>query len=376
MTNPSPVGLPPDPARRRLLAAAAGALVLAGFSRPGRGEDPGQIRHPRGATRMNDTPAPRRTGYVFHPDFLAYELAPGHPESPARARAIQAAMQASGLVDRVLHLDPVAADVAEAALPRIHPEAHVASIRRHRAIHHAQALTGVAAALAVTDAVLAGRIDNGFSAARPPGHHALADGREEGFCYYNNVAIAAAHARAVHGVERILIVDWDYHHGNATEAAFYRDPHTLFFSTHDLHAYPWTGFPDRQGEGPGEGTNVNVPLPCGVDDAGILRAFDQRLLPLALAFRPELVFISAGFDSRIDDLLGCFAVTDRGFATLTERVLEIADRHSGGRVVSCLEGGYLPEGNASATVHHVAALLGVPPNLEPPARRGRPGPRL
>jgi len=317
---------------------------------------------------MREIMSPRRTGYVFHPDFLAYELAPGHPESPARARAIQAAMRASGLDERVLHLDPVAAEVASAALTRIHPEAHVESVMRLRPTHHAQALTGVAAALAVTDAVLAGRLDNGFSAARPPGHHALADGREEGFCYYNNVAIAAAHARAVHGVERILIVDWDYHHGNATEAAFYRDPHTLFFSTHDLNAYPWTGFPDRHGEGPGAGTNVNVPLPCGVDDSGILKAFDERLLPLAEAFRPELVFISAGFDSRIDDLLGCFAVTDAGFTQLTERVLAIADRHAGGRVISCLEGGYLPEGNASATVHHVAALLGVPPNFEPPPR--------
>jgi len=312
----------------------------------------------------------RRTGYIFHPDFLAYELAPEHPESPARARAIVAAMRESGLDERVQHLEPLVRTRAEAALTRIHPEGHVASVMRWQPTHHAQALTGVAAALAATEAVLAGSVANAFSAARPPGHHALADGREEGFCYYNNVAIAAAHARAVHGVQRILIVDWDYHHGNATEAAFYRDPDTLFFSTHHLEAYPWTGFPDRRGEGRGEGTNVNVCLPCGVDDAGILRAFDERLLPLADAFRPELVFISAGFDSRIDDLLGCFAVTDAGFAALTQRVLDIADRHCGGRIVSCLEGGYLPEGNASATVHHIAALMGVPPNFAPPPVRG------
>jgi acetoin utilization deacetylase AcuC-like enzyme len=310
----------------------------------------------------------RRTGYVFAPEFLSYVLAPGHVESPERARAIVAAMTASGLVGQVRQLAPASADTALAATMRVHSALHMETVARQRPEHHRESQVGVAASLSALEAVCGGQVDNAFVASRPPGHHALDTGREEGFCYYNNIAIAARHARARFGIERILICDWDYHHGNATEASFYRDADTLFFSTHDLEAYPFTGYADRTGEGPGAGSNINVPLPCGATDADILAAFRQRLLPAAQRFRPELVLISAGFDSRVDDLLGCFAVTDAGFRALTELVLELADQHAGGRVVSILEGGYQPSGTASAVVSHVGALAGVSlPELDPAA---------
>lgn len=338
---PRPVSAP-DLDRRDLLKAAAASLGLVAAARPI-------------TTHATST---ARTAYGFAPAFLDYVLAPAHVESPARARAIQAAMQHSGVLSELETLIASSPAAALEATLRVHSAAHVETVRNTRALHHEQAQVGVAMALAATEAVLESRVRNAFVASRPPGHHALDSGREEGFCYYNNIAIAAEHARARYGLSRILICDWDYHHGNATEAFFYRDPHTLFFSTHDVDAYPWTGFADRRGAESGEGYNINVPLPCGARDEDITRAFREHLLPAADRFQPELVLISAGFDSRVDDLLGCFAVSDAGFRELSLLVLEIAERHAAGRVVSILEGGYQPSGTASAVVTHVTALLG------------------
>jgi acetoin utilization deacetylase AcuC-like enzyme len=159
------------------------------------------------------------------------------------------------------------------------------------------------------------------------------------------------------GWQRILIVDWDYHHGDGTESFFYEEPSVLYFSTHDWDAYPGTGDPARRGANAGLGYNVNVSLPCGATDADIVAAFTTQLVPAADAFMPDLVLISAGFDSRIDDRLGCFDVTDAGFAQLTRIVMAIAARHCQGRLVSLLEGGYNVRGLASAVETHVRTLL-------------------
>ncbi|MEX2516947.1 MAG: histone deacetylase, partial [Gammaproteobacteria bacterium] len=158
-------------------------------------------------------------------------------------------------------------------------------------------------------------------------------------------------------LERILIVDWDYHHGNGTEAAFYDDPGVLFFSTHDINAYPGTGHSGDTGSGAGKGYTINVPLGCGATDADIIAAFRDRLLPAATDFKPEFILISAGFDSRESDLLGCYDITDAGFAELTRMMLELADQHCAGRLVSILEGGYNLQGNASAAAAHVGELV-------------------
>jgi acetoin utilization deacetylase AcuC-like enzyme len=171
------------------------------------------------------------------------------------------------------------------------------------------------------------------------------------------VALAARHAQAVHGLERILIVDWDVHHGNGTQDTFYEDGSVLFFDTHQSPLYPGTGAADETGRGAGEGLTINCPFPAGAGRREIVGAFREKLVPAADRFRPQLVLVSAGFDSRVDDPLGRFTLTDADFAELTGIVREIADRHAGGRIVSTLEGGYSLTGLAAAAAAHLAALL-------------------
>jgi acetoin utilization deacetylase AcuC-like enzyme len=186
----------------------------------------------------------------------------------------------------------------------------------------------------------------------------LNTGREEGFCYYNTIAIAARYAQKQYGFKKILIIDWDYHHGNATEAMFYDDPSVLYFSTHDQFAYPGTGDPAKKGIGKGLGFNINVHLPCGTDDKKIIDVYKSILLPAAEKFEPDMILISAGFDSREEDLLGCFDITDAAYVTMTKIVMKIAEKHCDGRVVSMLEGGYNLQGIAKAVTVHIKTLLG------------------
>jgi acetoin utilization deacetylase AcuC-like enzyme len=212
--------------------------------------------------------------------------------------------------------------------------------------------------LAAVEAVMEGRVRQAFAVVRPPGHHASAT-RGMGFCLYNNVAVAARHLQAVHGLARILIVDWDVHHGNGTQDIFWRDPSVLFFSSHQAPFYPGSGTRLEQGEGPGAGFTRNCPLPAGTTGRQLLAAWRQELLPLAEAFSPEFVLISAGFDSRGGDPLGDFRLDDGDFAALTQVLLDIATATAQGRLVSVLEGGYDLEGLASSSVAHVATLLGA-----------------
>ena len=210
--------------------------------------------------------------------------------------------------------------------------------------------------LAAVDAVFAGRVRNAFAVVRPPGHHATPD-RGMGFCLFDNVALAARHAQAVHGARRVLIADWDVHHGNGTQDIFYADGTVLFFDTHQHPLYPGTGLGSERGRGRGEGLILNHPFPAGAGREQVVTAFRERLVPAAEAFAPDLVLVSAGFDSRIDDPLGGFRLTDDDFAALTTIMMEIAARHCGGRLVSTLEGGYNLAGLASAAAAHVRALM-------------------
>ena len=295
------------------------------------------------------------TGLVIDDRYLRHTMGMGHPESPERLKAILRRLKSSGM-------DKAARSIAPSVDPisyirTVHPESHINRIaeQSHDELICRLAVSG---ALAAVDAVCTGEVTNAFCAVRPPGHHASHTG-EYGFCFYNNVAIAARYAQMKHKLSRILIVDWDYHHGNGTEWAFYDDPTVLFFSTHALYAFPGTGSADRTGEGKGKGFNINVPLPHGANDKMILNAFKEKLVPAANTFRPDLVLISAGFDSRKDDLLGDFAVTDAGFVELTKLVMSIAATYSCSRVVSILEGGYNTEGLALAVESHVRTLIGT-----------------
>jgi acetoin utilization deacetylase AcuC-like enzyme len=220
------------------------------------------------------------------------------------------------------------------------------------------AVRAAGSALNAVDAVMEGRAQNAFCVVRPPGHHANAT-RGMGFCLLNNIAIAARYAQQRHGVKRALIVDWDVHHGNGTQDIFYGDGSVFFFSTHQWPLYPGTGRANETGSGAGAGTTMNCPFPAGSGRREILGAVRESLMPAMRSFQPELVLVSAGFDSRAGDLLGRFTLTDDDFADLTGAVMEIADESAGGRVVSMLEGGYSLSGLASAAAAHVGALYGL-----------------
>ncbi len=289
---------------------------------------------------------------------------PGHPERPARFDAA-----VLGLSGWPLMLWP-SRSASEEDILACHTRAYLHAVERDVAAGHHDLITGdtsicprsldVALVAAGTllngvDAVLSGEASNAFCVVRPPGHHATPD-RGMGFCIFNNVAIAARYAQRKYGADRILIADWDVHHGNGTQDIFYSDGSVLFFSTHQHPWYPGTGSPAETGEGEGEGTTLNCPFPAGAGRDEILGAFEQRLLPAAKKFQPDLILVSAGFDSRAGDPLGGFLLTDRDFSDLTLRLMEIADTHAHGRLVSVLEGGYSLEGLAAAVRAHVAAL--------------------
>jgi acetoin utilization deacetylase AcuC-like enzyme len=312
--------------------------------------------------------AASRTGWVYDDAYLTPVFEPSHPERPQRVQAIAKAIRDSALNSQLELLNPqsVRASEVDAAIKLIHTQTHIDSLRaQYSAPIVDLARLAVAGCLVAVDAVMTERVRNVFVCSRPPGHHARNTGREEGFCFYNHVAIAARYLQKRYGVQRVLIVDWDYHHGDGTEHFFYEDGSVMLFNTYDHRAYPGVGDPARKGAGAGTGMNINVPLSCGTDDNQIRRAFEQQLIPAADRFKPDFILISAGFDSRVNDLLGCFQISDEGFVTMTKIVMALAERHCKGRVVSVLEGGYNLAGLASVALAHVGTLA----NYRPAAKR-------
>lgn len=219
------------------------------------------------------------------------------------------------------------------------------------------ALHGCGAVLNAVDAVFSGAAGDAFCIVRPPGHHATPD-RGMGFCLFNNIAVGARYAQRQYGAERVLIADWDVHHGNGTQDIFYEDGSVLFFSTHQSPWYPGTGDTSEQGAGAGLGTTINCPFPAGAGGPEILGAFQNRLLVAAKEFKPDFILISAGFDSRIGDPLGLFRLTDNDFGELTRMLTDLAADCCGNRLVSVLEGGYNLEGLARASEVHLRELSG------------------
>lgn len=307
-------------------------------------------------------------GVHYDPCYERHDTGPGHPESAARYRVLLEALEK--LPPDIVRLPGRKATVAEVLLahaPHYHDLVYrdvisCADLLRtgDTAIceeSYDVALEATGAVIDACYAVMRGDLSRAFCAVRPPGHHATAD-RGMGFCIFNHVAIAANHLRQVHALKRIAIVDWDVHHGNGTEAIFYPDPGVFYVSLHEENIYPYTGRADDRGSGPGEGTTLNLPLPHGSDGGVALAAWDEHAAPALDAFAPEFVLISAGFDSRKDDPLGGLRWDDDTFATLTRRVVALAEKHAKGRVVSSLEGGYNTGGLASAAFAHVQALRG------------------
>ena len=214
--------------------------------------------------------------------------------------------------------------------------------------------------MAAVDAVVEGHARRVFANVRPPGHHAMSD-RGMGFCIFNNVVIAARHAQRRHGLGRILVVDWDVHHGNGTQDAFYETDRVFFCSVHQSPLYPGTGAAGERGSGAGEGATLNLPLPPGQGDDAYRRVFDERVLPAAREYRPQLVLVSAGFDAHVADPLAGMRLTEEGFADLGRRVLEVAEETAGGRLVAVLEGGYAPPALGRSVGAVLRALDATPP---------------
>jgi acetoin utilization deacetylase AcuC-like enzyme len=310
-----------------------------------------------------------KLGYFYSPIFLEHVEA-GHPESPQRLEAILEAWEDAGLLKRMCaHIPQPATD---AQLLAVHSPKHLDLVRaaherggamldadtfmNHRSREAAYLAAG--AAIGAVDTVMNGEVEASFALVRPPGHHATRD-LAMGFCIFNNVAVAAQHALDHHQLERVLIVDFDVHHGNGTQDIFYQSPNVLYFSTHRYPFYPGSGHWRDTGLNAGKGLTINVPLPHSVGDRMFARVFDDLLYPAAERFQPQLVLVSAGYDAHWDDPLGALMLlTSAGYGQLTRVLHRIARDFAGGRITFILEGGYHLEALANSATATVCALLG------------------
>jgi acetoin utilization deacetylase AcuC-like enzyme len=293
----------------------------------------------------------RKTGVLRDPRFLNHQTASGHPESPNRLAAIYEKLDLSELGSNMEAILPQQAQPSDIAL--VHTTEYVNRIAATAAYPHSNltadthasqgsyeaALLAVGGLFKAISLVVTGKLSNAFALVRPPGHHAEKS-RAMGFCLFNNVALGAQYAITQLGLKRVLIIDWDVHHGNGTQHLFEEDSSVLFISAHQYPHYPGTGVFTETGRGPGEGYTINIPLPRGYGNAEYVTIFERLLRPLALAFAPDLILVSAGFDIHQADPLGGMLLTDLGFAGLTRSLMNIADECCQGRLVLSLEGGY------------------------------------
>ena len=304
---------------------------------------------------------------VSHPAFARHETPRGHPERVDRILTVEQAL-ANPVFDPLIRQPAPEAPLE--AIERCHPGDYVETLRKLNP-HDDEglvpidadtsmspgtfeaALRGAGGAILAVDAVMSGEAQNAFVAARPPGHHAEPK-RAMGFCFLNNVAIAARHARAVHGADRVAIVDFDVHHGNGTQAIFWADPHVLYCSTHEMPLYPGTGAAGEAGE---HGTIVNAPLRTGDGGAAFRAAMEAIILPRIADFAADLVIVSAGFDAHRRDPLGNLNLVEEDYDWVTAKLMEAAAKGAGGRLVSVLEGGYDLQALANSSAVHVHRLM-------------------
>ncbi len=311
-----------------------------------------------------------KTGLLIDQDFCLHDPGDDHPEAPGRIRAIIKALEDAGLPESC---HPIAGrEVTDDEIRLAHTDDYLKTVLSeidgtragmlstgdtHFGPHSLRIARNAAGGLlSAVDGVISGELKNAFCAVRPPGHHATSD-RGMGFCIFNNAAIAARYAREAYGLERVAIVDWDVHHGNGTQDIFYEDGKTFYFSTHQHPWYPGTGSKDETGTGNGHNTTLNVPLPAGSGMEEIGAAFRSSFTAKMKDYKPDLVIISAGFDSRLGDPLGQLTLSDDDFASLTRILCDLAGEFADGRLVSVLEGGYNQEGLGSAVAHHLTSLM-------------------
>lgn len=292
-----------------------------------------------------------KTGIVKDWRYLEHFMGDFHPESPRRLEVIYQMIDEEPALSSLPLIEPRLATEEEIAL--IHTPSYIESIRetagRPRVYldpdtstcpsSYEVARLAVGGVIEATDRLMDGSLDNAFALVRPPGHHAEAD-QARGFCIFNNIAIAAEHLRRKHRLQRLLIVDWDLHHGNGTQHAFYGRDDVLYFSLHQFPHYPGTGYWNEVGSGRGEGATINVPLAPGKTDADYFYVFDQLLFPVASTFKPEFILVSAGFDICAGDPLGGMKISSEGFSGLTQRLLDMAAVFCQNRLLLALEGGY------------------------------------
>jgi len=305
-------------------------------------------------------------GLVTSPEYLKHQAGEGHPESPERLKAIWECLQESSLLGKLTLLEPLSHEARWIEV--IHDSGYVrrveeACLRGDSWIDSLDtgicpvsfeiATLAVEGALTLVDAVLDGAIHRGLGLIRPPGHHAERN-LAMGFCLFNNIAIATRYAQKQYGMKKILILDWDVHHGNGTQHAFEADPSVFYVSIHQWPLYPGTGRREERGKG----NVLNIPLPPGSGDRGYLEVFEEEIVPAAEDFGPELILISAGFDAHEYDPLANMEMTQEGYRRMTELTVKLAEQFSQGRIISLLEGGYHLPSLGKSVAAHVEALLG------------------
>ncbi|MEF3076232.1 histone deacetylase family protein [Methylobacter sp. Wu1] len=305
-----------------------------------------------------------KTLYYSHADFLLHDTGISHPESADRLRSIASVLDAPEFSGLIKASPPLG---TEQQIRLIHTQSHIDNVLnavpRH-GLHYLDsdtvlssgsgkaALRAVGAVCDAVDKILAGEADDAFCAVRPPGHHAEAE-RAMGFCLFNNIAIAAEYARTHHQLKRIAIVDFDVHHGNGTQTAFYEQPAVLYASSHEVPHYPGTGYPNETGVG----NIINVPLAAGESGLEFRQKYNKIILPALRAFKPELLLVSAGFDAHKDDPLASIRLVEDDYQWITQELMEIAGIYCGGRMISILEGGYNLKALAASIAVHVKTLL-------------------
>ncbi len=309
-----------------------------------------------------------KVGIVLDKLYVDHDNGPGHPETYERILAIVDMLNYTKMMDEVVRIEP--RDATKEEITLVHTPGHYDKIASTKgkprvfldadtttcAVSFDAALRAAGGTIAAIDSVLSGEVDRAFPIVRPPGHHAEAD-RPMGFCLFNNVAVGAAYLTQVKGLDRVLVIDWDVHHGNGTQHIFEDSSKVLYFSSHQFPFYPGTGAAEEVGTGDGKGYTVNVPMEPGMGDNEFIKIFQEILKPIIEQYKPEFILVSAGFDIFFEDPLGGMKVTPEGFAKLTRQLTDQADRVCNGKIIFLLEGGYNLDGLWISTKEMLEELL-------------------